>query len=221
MRAMILAAGRGERMRPLTDTKPKSMLEVDGKPMIQYQVDRLVKAGITHIVINHSYLGEQIESFLGNGHHFGADIHYSAEQDKPLDTGGGVCNVLPLLGDAPFIVINADVWSDYPLAQLNNPLVGLAHMVLVDNPPHNPQGDFALAGEHVKLDGDPLLTFSGIGVYRAELFAGCSKGKSFPLTPLLRAAVERGEATGEYYSGTWIDLGTPERLNALRKKFIK
>ncbi|MEE9551645.1 MAG: nucleotidyltransferase family protein, partial [Gammaproteobacteria bacterium] len=193
MHAMILAAGRGERMRPLTDTTPKSMLEVNGKPLIQYQVERLVDAGITQIVINHSYLGEQIESFLGDGQHLGADIQYSAEQDAPLDTGGGICQGLPLLGDAPFIVTNADAWTDYPLAQLSDHPAGLAHLVLVDNPPHNPQGDFALDGTHVRQDGDERFTFSGIGVYRAELFAGHNKGEAFPLTPLLQAAVQQGE----------------------------
>ena len=212
---MILAAGRGERMRPLTDTTPKPLLEVNNKPLIQHQIEHLVSEGFTEMVINHGLMGEQIESFLGDGLQFGASIQYSAEHNKLLETGGGIYRALPLLGNKPFIVVNADIWTDYPFSQLLNKLAGLAHLVLVDNPPQHPQGDFALEDGLVVQDSKTRYTFSGIGVYRPELFVNCSNG-SFPLVPLIRKAVTQGEVTGEHYAGIWIDVGTPERLQRLQ-----
>lgn len=217
MRAMILAAGRGERMRPLTDTRPKPLLEVGGKPLIHYHVENLVKAGITEIVINHGIMGDQIETSLGDGRHFGAHIVYSAEGTTPLETGGGILRVLPLLGEDPFIVLNADIWTDYPIVQLPQNPPGLAHLVLVANQSHHPEGDFALADSRVSREGSQKLTFSGIGVYRPALFAGCQMG-AFPLAPLLRRAMDAGQVTGEFYSGVWMDVGTPERLETIRQQ---
>lgn len=202
-------------MRPLTDTTPKPLLEVNNKPLIQHQIEHLVSEGLTEMVINHGLMGEQIESFLGDGLQFGASIQYSAEHNKLLETGGGIYRALPLLGDKPFIVVNADIWTDYPFSQLLNKLAGLAHLVLVDNPPQHPQGDFALEDGLVVQDSKTRYTFSGIGVYRPELFVNCSDG-SFPLVPLIRKAVTQGEVTGEHYAGIWIDVGTPERLQRLQ-----
>lgn len=215
-KAMILAAGRGERMRPLTDQVPKPLLEVAGKPLIQYHIEALVAAGIGTIVVNHSYLGDQIEVFLGDGHKFGADISYSPEPCGALETGGGIHNALPLLQGGPFLVVNGDLWSDYDFSKLFCPAGMLAHLVLVDNPVHNLKGDFLLE-EGVVSDGEgERLTFSGIGVYRAELFSGCRAG-AFPLAPLLRSAMGRGQVSGERFDGTWMDIGTPERLEALSR----
>ncbi|MBM2830784.1 MAG: mannose-1-phosphate guanylyltransferase [Gammaproteobacteria bacterium] len=219
MRAMILAAGRGERMRPLTNTISKAMLEVNGRPLIQYQVEYLVQAGIREIVINHAISGDQIENYLGDGHHFNANISYSAEME-PLETGGGIYKALPLLGDDPFIAINADVWTDFPLQQLPTDPDGHAHLVLVDNPPHHPAGDFALEQGRVRNKGNRQYTFSGIGVYRRELFSHCV-GSVFPLVSVLRPAISDSLICGEYYGGNWIDVGTPERLEALRKQLHK
>ena len=215
MHAMILAAGRGERMRPLTDSVPKPLIEVNGKPLIQYHIENLVLSGMSSIVINHARLGAQIERYPGDGSRFGADITYSPEGDVPLDTGGGIFNALPLLGPNPFVVVNADLWTDFPFHNLPSQPKHLAHLVLVPNPPHNPGGDFSLTGVQTGVTGAPLLTFTGIAVYRPELFARCTKG-IFPLAPLLRNAVTRQQVTGELYSGKWMDIGTPERLEELR-----
>ncbi len=214
MKAMILAAGRGERMRPLTDRTPKALLTAGGNRLIGYHIKNLVRAGIREIIINHAHLGEQIEQVLGDGGGYGARIFYSPEGEQALETGGGIFNALPLLGAEPFIVVNADVWSDYPFAQLPVEPEGLAHLVLVANPPHHPHGDFALRGGYVSNDDNEKLTFSGIGVYRPQLFAACTPGK-FPLAPLLRAAMERRQIGGEHYPGAWFDIGTPERLQRL------
>ena len=216
MQAMILAAGRGERMLPLTQHTPKPLLTVKGKPLIQHQVERLVNAGLKDLVINHGLMGDQIENFLGDGSGFGAKIRYSAEHDNPLDTGGGIFKALTLLGKGPFVVVNADVWTNYPFTKLPDDPNGLAHLVLVDNPPQHPHGDFALINGMVHRAGEEMLTFSGIGVYRPELFEGCSDGP-FPLAPLLSAAMEQGQVTGEYFKGTWTDVGTPERLKDLQE----
>jgi MurNAc alpha-1-phosphate uridylyltransferase len=213
MKAMILAAGRGERMRPLTDHTPKPLLRAGGMALIEYHIHALVQAGFNEIVINHAHLGEQIEAALGDGSRYHAQLSYSPE-GKALETGGGIFRALPMLGDEPFVVVNGDIWTDYPFAQLRRPLRGLAHLVLVDNPPHNLRGDFHLAGVHVASDGEPKLTFSGIGLYDRGLFAGCSDGP-FPLAPLLRQAMADGKVTGEHYRGRWIDVGTPQRLNEL------
>ena len=218
MRAMILAAGRGERMRPLTNSCPKPLLQVNNKPLIRYLVESLVREGINEIVINHGVMGKQIEACLGDGRQFGANIVYSAEGDTPLETGGGIFQALSLLGDEPFITLNADIWTDYPFGKLPNDPAGLAHLVLVDNPAHNFAGDFVLSERHVENTGQKKLTFSGIGVYSSELFAGCKPGV-FPLVPLLRQAADKGQVTGEYFQGDWVDVGTPERLESLRNRF--
>jgi N-acetyl-alpha-D-muramate 1-phosphate uridylyltransferase len=210
MKAMILAAGRGERMRPLTDHTPKPLLKAGGKPLIVHHIERLAAAGLTDIVINHAHLGAQIEAALGGGGLYGVHIRYSPE-DKALETGGGILRALPLLGPDPFLVINGDVWTDIDLAALGLAPGDLAHLVLVDNPPHNPAGDFALSGGRVFTEGDPRLTFSGVGVYRPELFADCTPG-AFPLGPLLRSAMARCLVGGSHHRGIWIDIGTPQRL---------
>jgi len=217
---MILAAGRGERMRPLTDKMPKSMLEVSGKPLIQYHVENLVQAGIVDIVINHALFGEQIEACLNDGKALGASIIYSVEGDQPLETAGGIVRALPLLGDKPFVTVNADIWTDFPFQDLLRESDGLpnesAHLILVDNPEHNPEGDFALSDEKVTNQGEPMLTFSGISIFTPEFFKDCSSG-SAPLAPILRLAASQGRVTGSHYQGQWQDIGTPDRLSDLRE----
>lgn len=213
--AMILAAGRGERMRPLTDRTPKPLLQVAGKPLIQYHVEALARAGISRLVVNHAHLGEQIVAFLGEGARWGVSIAYSAEPGGALETGGGIQRALPLLGDGPFWVVNGDVWTDYSFLAHPIPEHALAHLVMVDNPAHHPRGDFALSADGLLADaGNDRLTYSGLGIYRPELFAGCAPG-AFPLAPLLRRAMAMGRVSGEYYGGRWLDIGTPERLRAL------
>lgn len=218
MKAMILAAGRGERMRPLTDHTPKPLLMVGAKPLIVWHIERLAAAGFYDLVINHAHLGEQIEAALGNGSQFGVSIRYSAEGEA-LETAGGIANALPLLGNMPFLVVNGDIYTDYDFsglpAKLDETL--LAWLVLVDNPEHNGGGDFALAGDRVAEQGGILHTFSGIGVYRPELFAGIARGSKARLAPLLRSAMRSGKVGGEYYSGCWLDVGTPQRLAELDK----
>ena len=216
---MILAAGRGERMRPLTDTMPKPLLPVAGKPLIQWHIEALQRAGFSDIVINHAWLGKQIEAALGDGAQFGVRIAYSAEGDTALETGGGIYKALPLLtgkmsgksAETPFLVINADVLTDMDFRQLPQKITGLAHLVLVPNPVHHPRGDFVLQGEHVISEGEPRLTFSGIGIYHPQLFADCVPG-AFPLAPLLRQAMDSGQVTGELYAGAWLDVGNQARL---------
>ena len=220
MKAVILAAGRGLRMRPLTDTMPKPLLEVGGKPLIVYHLQALQKAGFRELVINLSYLSEQLRAALGDGHRFGVNIVYSQEPEGALDTGGGIFQALPLLGTAPFAVVNGDIWCDYPFARLPVDPKGLAHLVLVDNPLHHPQGDFALTGEWVSETGNSRLTFSGISVMRPELFAGCRPGR-FSVVPLLWRVMAEGKLSGEYYDGIWQDIGTPQRLAALDAEFSK
>lgn len=217
MKAMILAAGRGNRMRPLTDQVPKPLLEAGGRPLIQYHLECLAAADIRDIVINHAHLGEQIEAALGDGSRFGVHIRYSPEQTA-LETGGGIFNALPLLGPDPFLVINGDIWSDIDPIGLHLAGTDLAHLVLVDNPPHHPSGDFILTGGRVRVEGDQderererRLTFSGVGVYSPSLFAGCRPG-AFALAPLLRDAMAQGRVGGEHHRGHWLDIGTPERL---------
>ncbi len=220
MRAIILAAGRGERMRPLTDITPKPLLDVNGKPLVQYHIENLVHAGIKEIVINHGVLGEQIENYLGDGGRFQANIQYSAEGNNPLETGGGIFKALPLLGNDPFLVINADIWTDYSFRNLPVQPTGLVHLVLVDNPEHNPDGDFAITDGYIENTGSRKYTFSGIGVYRKELFDEISGG-AFPLTPLIRKAADKHLVTGEIHGGAWFDIGTPERLGKLREQIAK
>ncbi len=214
MKAMILAAGRGERLRPFTDHTPKPLLPLAGKPLIVWHIEALVAAGIRDIVINHAWLGGQIEAALGDGGAFGARIVYSPEGDEALETGGGIHHALPLLGDAPFLVVNGDVCTDYDFSRLPARPGGLAHLLLVANPAHHPAGDFFLAGGRVMGEGAPAgatrLTFSGIGLYSPRLFDGCESGR-FPLAPLLRRAMAQGRVSGECYGGCWVDVGTPER----------
>ena len=210
--AMILAAGRGERMRPLTDHTPKPLLAVGGRPLIEWHLQRLAGAGLRDVVINHAHLGEQIERRLGDGARWGLRIRYSREgEGHALETGGGICKALPLLGGDPFLVINGDVWCDLDPATLALPAGDLAHLVLVDNPPHHPQGDFVLRDGRVVEGEGPRLTFAGIGVYDPALFAGC-RPEPFPLAPLLRRALAAGRVGGRHHRGLWVDVGTPERL---------
>lgn len=221
---MLLAAGRGERMRPLTDHTPKPLLEAGGKSLIILNIEKLAHAGCTELVINHAYLGQQIELALGDGKRFGVSIQYSAEQTA-LETAGGIANALHLLGDAPFVVINADIYCDYDFSQLTShahQLVtsgDLAHLVLVNNPEQHPQGDFGLSNGRV-TDSLPKLTFSGVGIYRPELFQHITPGATASLAPLLRSQIARNHVSGEHYTGLWVDVGTPNRLqqldNALR-----
>ncbi len=213
---MILAAGRGQRMRPLTDHCPKPLLEAGGKALIEHHIEALVAAGITEIVINHAHLGQMIEERLGDGRRYGASIRYSPEGPGGLETGGGIHRALPLLGPRPFIVVNGDIWCDYPFQRLRLGEGLLAHLVLVDNPPHHPGGDFALLRGQAHAEGEPKLTFSGISLLHPALFEGCAPGR-FPLAPLLREAMERGEVGAEHHRGQWFDIGTPERLAALRR----
>jgi len=227
MKALIFAAGLGERMRPLTDSTPKPLLQAGGKPLIAWHLEKLAALGITEIVINTSWLAGQFPAQLGDGQHWGVRLIYSYEGDLPLETGGGMLNALPLLGDAPFIAVNGDIWTDFDFARLPHEPDGLAHLVMVDNPEHHPGGDFHLHNHHqLVTDGPQKLTFSGIGVYRPELFnewqtiIGPSPGAEsipprFPIAPLLRAAMQRGQVTGEHHRGHWTDVGTPERLAQL------
>jgi MurNAc alpha-1-phosphate uridylyltransferase len=214
MKAMILAAGRGERMRPLTDTTPKPLLQVGGQALIEYHIAALHKAGINEIVINHAWLGEQIIQRLGDGSRYGVQIQYSDESSGALETAGGIIKALPLLGEAPFVVVNGDIFTDYAYAGLPQQPAGLAHLVMVDNPPQHADGDFVLNEGRLLAEGEPRLTYSGIGVYDPQLFSGCQPG-ALPLAPLLRAAMERNEVSGEHYTGQWLDIGTPERLAEL------
>lgn len=222
MKVMLLAAGRGERMRPLTDHTPKPLLEAGGKPLIVWHIGKLVRAGITELVINHAHLGAQIEAALGDGSRFGAHIQYSSEACA-LETAGGIANALPLLGDEPFAVINSDIYCDYDFAHLAGHATALqaggdaAHLVLVDNPEHHPAGDFGLQGGRV-ADTAAKLTFSGIGIYRPSLFNRIPRGGIAPLAPLLRAQIVLGKVSGEHYRGLWVDVGTPQRLAELDKQ---
>lgn len=203
-------------MRPLTDHTPKPLLEVGGKPLIVYHIEALRAAGIRRLVINHAHLGEQIEWALGDGARWGVSICYSAEPPGALETGGGIYRALPLLGEAPFIVVNGDVWSDYAFERLALPAGKLAHLLLVDNPLHHPAGDFALGDGAVVDAAVDCLTYSGIGVYAPAFFANCTAG-AFALAPLLRQAMAQGQVSGEYFSGHWSDIGTPQRLAELEQ----
>jgi len=218
MKAMILAAGRGERMRPLSDAVPKPLLPAAGRPLIEYLIESLARANYRDLVVNHSYLGAAVEQTLGDGSRYGVRIRYSPESEGALGTGGAIERALPLLGDA-FVVVNGDVWTDYPFERLTPP-PDLAHLILIDNPAHHPQGDFALERGRVLDHGEPRLTFAGIGVYRAALFSGCAPGR-FPLAPLLRQAIRQGRASGEHYRGCWLDVGTPQRLRQLEELLDK
>lgn len=226
MRAMILAAGRGERMRPLTDHTPKPLLPAGGKPLIVWHIERLVRAGITELVINHAHLGDQIERELGDGGRFGAAIRYS-DEGTALETAGGIAFALHMLGDEPFAVVNGDIYCDYDFARLPALAAQMrrnhdnAHLVLVDNPQHHPRGDFCLHGQRITpvpaipVPASSILTFSGIGLYRPELFDGIPRGAKAALAPLLREQIALGKVSGEHHRGVWIDVGTPQRLQEL------
>lgn len=215
MRAMILAAGRGERMRPLTDHTPKPLLPVAGRPLIFHHLEGLRAAGIVDVVINTGHLGEQLPAVLGDGGAWDLRIAWSAEPPAALETGGGIFQALSLLGSEPFIVVNGDIWTDYPFTRLPDAPAGLAHLVLVDNPLQHSGGDFALLDNGRVMEREtPRLTFSGISVLRPELFNRCEPGR-FPLGSLLRRAMATGEVSGEHYRGGWRDIGTPERLAEL------
>lgn len=224
--ALIFAAGLGERMRPLTERTPKPLLAAGGKPLIEWHLEKLAAAAVRYVVINTSHLAEQFPARLGDGSRWGLRIRYAYEGATPLETGGGMLNALPLLGPGPFIAINGDIWCDADLASLPIEPEGLAHLLLVDNPAHHPQGDFSLHGNQVVDDGDTRLTFSGIGVYRPELLAQWhqvidnttqAEGQPprFKLAPLLRDAMRRGQISGSHHHGRWTDVGTPERLASL------
>jgi MurNAc alpha-1-phosphate uridylyltransferase len=212
MKAMILAAGKGERMRPLTLHTPKPLVRAGGVPLIEYHLRALRAAGFHEVVINHAWLGQQIEDYLGDGQRLGLAIRYSPE-GEPLETGGGIFRALPLLGDEPFLVVNGDIWTDCDFTGLRGPIAGLAHLVLIDNPAHHPAGDFALVDGQVRDDDSagPRLTYSGIAVLDPRLFAACQHG-AFKLAPLLREAMATGQVTGEHFQGRWVDVGTLERL---------
>lgn len=212
MKAMLLAAGRGTRMRPLTDHTPKPLLPVAGRPLIEHHVLRLAAAGFTELVINHAYLGAQIETHLGDGSRFGVHIEYSREGDV-LETGGGILRALPLLGAQPFLVLSTDIWTDYPLVQLLEMNPPRGHLVMVGNPGHLAQGDFYLGADgRLSEQGDGArLTYSGLSVLHPALFDGCSDGV-FPLRPLFARAMAEGLLSGEHHTGQWLDVGTPERL---------
>ena len=211
---MILAAGRGERMRPLTDHTPKPLLPALNRPLIEYHIERLTKAGYHDLVINTHHLGEQIRTHLGNGDRFKTTIHYSDEQPEALETGGGIFQALPHFGNDIFLVINGDIWCDHSLSRPKMDATDLAHLVLVNNPDHNLSGDFALQNNKISNNGDHCFTFSGIGWYRAAFFSDCSAGR-FPLAPMLIQAANERLVSGELYSGQWMDIGTPERLKEL------
>jgi len=214
-RAMLLAAGRGERMRPLTDQLPKPLLTVRGKPLIVHHLERLARCGVRHVVVNVAWLGDRIRAALGDGAAFGVSIHYSEEGAQALETGGGIFQALPWLGSEPFLVVNGDVFTDFDFAALSIAPEAWAHLLLVPNPAQHPQGDFALDGGRVVETGSTRWTYSGIGLYRPQLFDGCRPGR-FPLLPLLRRAIAAGRLSGEVYGGAWSDVGTVERLAALQ-----
>lgn len=218
MRVMILAAGRGKRLRPFTDHTPKPLLAVADRAMIDYTIEAFVNAGFDEFVINLSHLGEQIRSHLGDGSRYGAQISYSDESKSVLETAGGIQHALPLLGDQAFVVVNADVATDFDYASLYNIDVKLAHLVLIPNPSHHPEGDFALAEGIVNQYNKPRYTFSGVGIYHPDLFKHCKPGK-LRLADLLRSSMNSGQISGQIFNGFWMDVGTVERLQTLEKHY--
>ncbi len=223
MKAMILAAGRGERLRPLTDTTPKPLLQAGPKRLIEHLIDNLVQAGFDELVINYAHLGEQYPDALGDGSRYNARIQYSPELEGGLETAGGIINALPMLGDAPFLVVNGDIWTDFDFRTLSQRKLEadtLCHLVLVDNPPHNPDGDFGLDETgNVHSESGQKWTFSGIGIYRPEMFTGLSNEKR-ALKPLFDQAIASQRVSGEIFHGQWSDIGTVERLQALEKALL-
>ncbi len=225
MKAMILAAGRGERMRPLTDHTPKPLLKVGGKPLIVWHLERLANAGFKDVVINHAHLGAQIEGVLGDGATWSVSIAYSPEK-VALETAGGIANALDLLGGEPFLVVNGDIYTEMDFnniaLQANiHAVSSLVHLVMVDNPPQHLNGDFAIENNMLKHAGEKMLTFSGVGVYHPDLFKDIVKGEPAKLAPLLRKAIDNHAASAQYYQGVWHDIGTPERLKQLDEHLLK
>lgn len=217
MKAMILAAGRGERMRPLTDHTPKPLLAVAGQPLIEWHLQRLAAAGVREVVINLGHLGQQIRDYLGDGTRWGVRIEYSPEPEGMLETGGGIFQALSLLGSQPFLLVNGDVWCDVEFSSLLHPPRGLADLLLVDNPAHHTQGDFCLSSHGLVSEGDTeRLTYSGIAILHPQLLAGCQPGR-YPLAPLLRQAMPQRQIYGRHYPGYWCDVGTPQRLAELEQ----
>jgi N-acetyl-alpha-D-muramate 1-phosphate uridylyltransferase len=214
MRAMLLAAGRGERMRPITDSTPKPLVRVGGRPLIAWHLAALARAGIREVVINLSWLGAQVRATLGDGRDYGVSITYSDEGPVPLETGGGIFRAVPLLGPGPFLVVNADIWTDMDFAAVALEEHAHARLLLIPNPPHHPRGDFGLEGDLVVTRDTDRYTYSGVGVYRPEFFGGCSPGR-FPLLPLLNRAIAAGLVRGQVHRGEWCDVGTAERLASL------
>ena len=237
MKAMILAAGFGKRLRPLTEHTPKPLLDVRGKPLIVHHLQALARAGIKEVVINSAWLGEKLEAYLGDGGEYGVSIQWSRETE-PLETGGGICFALPLLGTEPFLLVNGDVWTDYPFEQLLSQSLekgGLAHLVLVPNPEHNPQGDYCFANQQAnkgevsqgvlagpvpvdRREGRQSYTFSGLSVIDPQLFVGSNPGQAFPLRDVFAPAFRAGHISAELYRGDWCDVGTVERLDALNRQ---
>jgi len=220
MRAMILAAGRGERLRPLTDERPKPLIKVADKSLIEYHIENLAQAGVKEIIINTAWLAEKIHQQLGDGSNYAVNIQYS-DEGKALETAGGIINALPLLGDKPFLVVNGDIWSDFDFSTLP-PLNEntQAHLVLVDNPTHNPEGDFSLQQGLIKNTGETMYTFSGIGIYHPDFFSTQKKGIS-PLAPIIREKCEKDLISGQHHTGRWTDVGTLERLQQLENQLTK
>jgi len=214
---MVLAAGRGERLRPLTDTLPKPLVVVGGRPLISWHLAALARAGVREVVVNLSWLGEQLRAALGDGREFGVAIRYSEEGPVPLETGGGILRALPLLGPEPFLVVSGDVWTDIDFARVTLEPDALAHLVLIPNPPHHPRGDFGLEGELVVNAAHERFTYANVGLYRPEFFAGCTAVR-FPLLEPLNRAIAARRVRGELHRGQWCDVGTPERLAALNAK---
>lgn len=226
MKAFILAAGRGERMRPLTDTTPKPLLVAGGKPLIVWHLERLAQAGFREVVVNLAHLGKQIAAALGDGAQFGLKIAYSPEPPGALETAGGIAQALPLLGDAPFLVVNGDIWCDWDFSKACQRAHGLkgAHLVFVDNPPHHPGGDFSLDGDFVKLAAQGLagiVTYAGIGVFSPAFFADVPPGAVMKLRPLLDAGIAKEIVSGERHNGRWVDVGTPQRLAELDQELTR
>jgi MurNAc alpha-1-phosphate uridylyltransferase len=214
MRAMLLAAGRGERMRPITDSTPKPLVRVGDRPLIAWHLAALARAGIREVVINLSWLGAQVRATLGDGRDYGLSITYSDEGPVPLETGGGIFRAVPLLGPGPFLVVNADIWTDIDFAAVALEEHAHARLLLIPNPPHHPRGDFGLEGDLVVTRDTDRYTYSGVGVYRPEFFGGCTPGR-FPLLPLLNRAIAAGLVRGQVHRGEWCDVGTVERLASL------
>ena len=221
MKAFILAAGRGDRLRPLTDKTPKPLLKAGKFSLIEYHLQNIRRAGISEVVINTAWLGEQIRTNIGDGSRYQLSISYSDEGDEALETAGGIIKVLPLLDDEPFLVINADIWTDYDLSNLIDKNINTeAHLVLVDNPSHNSEGDFSLSDDQLSNTGENMLTYSGIGIYTRKLFEGYSFGKR-SLAPILREKIDAHHISAEHYHGQWTDVGTIERLNELHSLLTK